>query len=412
MRWLSLALCILFAVAPSAAQTNRVRRHLDPPGRSDCPPPWCEQVPTIHRLEAPADPSLYLGDVVSYERPSDWRHFAPMVDAISGLTNGLTDEMDKVVAIADWVKHSKVPAPHTYTSWPPSIIDIWGFSDGQCEEASFLLTAMLRLAGIPAMRFTTWNGEHTAVRAYPDGRWVVVDATPTSPDNTGPARIYAADDPSVVPAFQERPLTVLDNVAVPGTDTRVDTFTLFSNEPIEETAALSEIGLAYGRVAFPVTNQFLYYDPESRLFVREGQPGQRVLISYHIEAVDQSCLNERRSWYAQPLGWLVPGLRFRTIDHEQAPEVGTFYPEGYIETILPTCGTWRLVYSLSAENLDAPSGNLAYGEFTLAQPGDFAVIRADSLQPAGGADPYGFRTLLDALQELPTFEELGGVAPQ
>ncbi len=59
----------------------------------------------------------------------------------------------------------------------------------------------------------------------------------------------------------------LNDVELPGTDTPVDTFTLFSNEPIDETAKLSRIGLEYGKVAFPVTNEFLYYDTATRLFV-------------------------------------------------------------------------------------------------------------------------------------------------
>jgi hypothetical protein len=270
---------------------------------------------------------------------------------------------------------------------------------------------MLRLAGIPAMRFTTWNNEHAAVRAYADGRWIVVDATPTAPDNSGPARVYAPDDPSVVPAYQERPLLVLNDLALPGTDTRVDTFTLFSQEAINETAALSRIGLEYGTVAFPVTNEFLYYDAGRRLFVADGQAGQRTVITYHIDALDGSCLNDRQSWYAQPLSSLVPALLFRTIDRTHPPEVGMFYPTGYIETILPTCGTWRIVYSMNNEELNAPSQDLAYEEFDLATANDFALVRPELLQPAAGADMYFFRTLVDALEKLPTFEQLGGVAP-
>jgi transglutaminase-like putative cysteine protease len=412
MKGLFILACTLAAAAAPAMPLRAVRRHLDPPGRADCPPPWCEQAPTIHRLAAPEDPSMYLGDVISYERPSDWRDFAPLRDQVATLTDGLTSTLGKVTAIADWVKHSKVPGPHTYTSWPPSIIDVWGFRHGQCEEASFLLTAMLRLAGIPAMRFTTWNSEHAAVRAYVDGNWIVVDATPTTPDNSGPATVYNANDPAVVPAFQERPLTVLDNVEVPGTDTRVATFTLFSNEPIHEPATLSQIGLQYATVAFPVTNEPLYYDADTQLFVRHGQSDQRVTITYHIDAVDGSCLNDRQSWYATPIRHVQPGLLWRTIDPTQPPAIGTFYPLGYIETALPTCGAWRIVYALSNQDLDAPSAELAYEEFDLGGPNDFVLVRPELLQPAAGADMYCFRALVETLEKLPAFEQLGGVVPR
>ena len=412
MKVLLFAACTLAAVAAPAAEVNQVRRHFNPPGRTDCPSPWCEQVPAIHQLDAPDDPSMYLGDTISYEKPSDWRDFPPLRNEVSELIAGLTSDLDKVTAIADWVKHSKTPAPHTYATWPPSIIDIWGFAEGQCEEASFLLTAMLRAAGIPAMRFVTWNSDHVAVRAWVDGRWVVADATPTTPDNSGPARIYTPDDPSLVPAFQERPLEVLHDVEVPGTATHVDTFTLFSYEPINETATLSRIGLQYGRVAFPVTNEFLYYDAGRHLFVGEGQPDQRAVVMYHIDAVDDSCLNDRQSWYADPLSSLVPGLLWRTVDRTSPAGIGTFYPTGYIETILPTCGTWRIVYYLSNTNLDAPSLGLAYEDFDLGTAGDYAVIRPELLQPAAGADMYCFRTLVETLEKLPTFEQLGGVTTQ
>jgi len=404
--------CTLAVISAPAAELRQVRQNLGRTQRKDCPSPWCEQVPTIHQLAAPEGPWVYLGDVISYERASDWRDFAPLRDRVSQLTDGLTSDLDKATAIADWVKQSKSPEPHAYVSWPPTIIDIWGFPDGQCEEASFLVTAMLRLAGIPAMRFTTWNSDHVAVRAYVDGRWVVVDATPTTPDNSGPARVYAPDDPSVVPAFQERPLMVLSDVEVPGTDTRVGTFTLFTDEPVDETGKLSQMGLQYGKVAFPVTNEFLYYDTEAHLFLADGRPDQRVAITYHIDAVDGSCLNNRQSWYASPISFIQPGLVWRTINSPGAPEVGAFYPLGYIETTLPTCGTWRIVYTLSNQNLDTPSLELAYEEFDLDSASDFAVIRPEMLQPAAGADTTCFRTLVEALESLPTFEQLGGVAPQ
>ncbi len=412
MKTLFILVCNLAITAGSVAAPRELTKHVGRVGRTDCPSPWCEQVPTIHRLGAPDVPSLYLGDVISYEAPSDWRDFAPLRDKVSELTEGLTSDLPKVTAIADWVKHSKVSAPHAYATWPPTIIDIWGFPDGQCEEASFLLTAMLRLAAIPAMRFTTWNNDHAAVRAFADGHWVVVDATPTAPDNSGPATVYAPDDPSLVPAFQERPLKALSDVEVPGTNTRVATFTLFADEPVDATAALAQIGLQYGTVAFPVTNKFLYYDAENHVFSGDGPPEQRVTIMYRIEAADGSCLNDRHSWYASPLSYIHPGLLWRTINAPDPPEVGLFYPIGYIETALPTCGTWRIVYTLSNQSLDTPALELAYQEFHLDGATDFAVIRPESLQPADGADISSFRALVGVLEELPTFEQLGGVALQ
>jgi Transglutaminase-like superfamily len=408
MRAALLLLSTLVAVGAQSATTLRIRQLMTPEQRVDCPSPWCAQQPALYRLAASSDPSQYLGDVISYERPSDWRDYPPLRDTVEQLTAGLTSDLDKVVAIANWIKHTKVPAAHVYTSWPPSIIDIFGFTEARCEEASFLLTAMLRAAGIPAERFTTWSGGHAAVRAWVDGNWIVADATPTTPDNSGPARIVAADDPSVIAAFQERPLLSMENVQLPDSTSTVDSFTLFAYEPIDESAKLQALGLAYGRVAFPVTSAFLYYDSATHTLSDSGTEQQRVTIMFHIDALDGSCLDQRGSHYAEPLDYIVPGMRWRTIDSTLPPGVGLAYPTGYVQTSLPTCGTWRINYYFTNGDLDAPGSTLAYADFDLRGATDFAVVRPASLQPAPGADAYYFQQLVDALSALPTFEQLGG----
>jgi hypothetical protein len=408
MRTIPLLACLMTATTAIAA--NRIvasaQSHLPQPQRTDCPYPWCDQTPRLYRLAAPDDPSSYLGDRISYERPSNWRDFAPVREVVDTLSGAAVTDREKITAIADWVKRSKLAGDHQYEDWPPSIIDIWGFPAMRCEEASFLLTGMLRLAGIPAMRFTTWNNAHAAVRAYLGGQWIVVDATPTEPDNSGPARIYAADDPAVIPAFQERPILTMTGLVVPGSNEHVDTFTLFSYEPLNEAEKLAAVGLSYARVALPVTNQFLYYDPEARLFINAGTPDQRVTIGFRIEAVDDGCLNGQRSWYAAPINTIVPGPMWRTTDHVLPSWVGQFYPVGYEETILPTCGTWRVSYAFSSDALNAMPSALAYADVQLANATDVVVVRPAMLQPEAGADLYTFHALVDALGKLPSYEQL------
>ncbi len=400
------------AMAATALAANPVvisaRGHLSTPQRTDCPYPWCEQTPQLYRLSAPDDPALYLADRISYERASDWRHFAPLTDEVATLCQGAATDMDKVTAIANWVKRSKSPGDHIYESWPPSIVDIWGFPAIRCDEASLLLTAMLRLAGVPAMRFVTWNNDHAAVRAFADSDWVVTDATPTEPDNSGPARLWAANDPTVIPAYQERPLFALTDVAVPGSSTDVDAFTLLSYEPVDVPAKLAAIGLAYARVAFPVTNEFLYYDPETHLIASSANLDQRVVIEFHIDAVDGGCLGGRGSWYATPIQYLTPGLLWRTIQNGAPSSVGQFYPLGYVETILPTCGTWRITYAFSSDQLNAAPSALAYADVGLDHASEVVIVRPSMLVPLPGADLYAFQTLVDTLAKLPSFEQLGG----
>ncbi|HUK14721.1 MAG TPA: transglutaminase domain-containing protein [Thermoanaerobaculaceae bacterium] len=410
MRIAALLPCALLATAASAADLGVAQRHIGPPQRTDCPSPWCDQTPRLYVLQGPNDPKQYLGDRISYERPSDWRHYAPMQEQVASLVTGFTSQRDQVAALADWLKHARTSGAHQYTTWPASIVDMWGFPAIQCEEASFLLTAMARLAGIPAMRFITWNNAHAAVRVFADGAWLVADATPTEPDNSTPARIYAPDDPSVIPAFQERPLLTLDNVPVPGSTAAVASFTLFSNEALNEPDKLAGIGLTYASIAFPVTNKFLYFDSQTNAITTTGTPAQRVAIMYHLEAADESCMNDRQSWYADPINFVVPSVMWRTIDNGQASTSGQFYPIGYIQTILPTCGTWRVVYSFSATDMNPAPSALAYADVSLLRETDFAVVRPDMLKPVEGADPERFRTLVEALQTVPTFEQLGGNA--
>lgn len=409
MKRLAVTFAALAAVSSVTAAVRPVRVHVSATQRTDCPAPWCAQVPTLYRLAAPTDPGAYLGDRISYESPSDWRHYAPLRDTVAGLVAGRTSTLDKVTALADWLKHAKVAAPHEYDAWPPSIIDLWSFPEAQCEEASFLLTAMLREAGIPAMRFTTWNNGHAAVRAQVDGRWIVVDATPTTPDNSGPAHVYAPGDPAVIPAFQERPLLTLDNVDLPGSDERIDSLTLFVDEPIDALDRLAAIGLDYGRVAFPVTNHFLYVDRTTGQLLDSGRPDQRVTVTSHLDAVDGGCLDQRGSRYSDPIRFVSPGLTLRTEDATVGSQVLEIYPIGYIESSLPACGLWRITYSVSDTDLDGPDGALATAEFSLTDASQTVVIRPEMLQIAPGADPEAFRRVVAMLAALPSYEDLAAV---
>lgn len=403
---------LLVSLAASLVSTGEVA------GQTYCPfpYPWCDQTPKLYKFIAPDDPSLYLGSLISSEKPSDWMHYSPIMAQVQELTAGLSADKDKVFAIADWLKHSKVPRMHIYTSLPASIIEIWSFPDGECEEASFLLTAMLRLAGIPAMRFSSWNEEHVATRAWVDGNWIVADATPTESDsNSSSARIYGPDDPSFIPGFQERPLWTLSGVAVPGTENeKVDSFTLFSYEPILSKGAMQSIGLAYGGVAYPVTNAVLHYDEATGTILENGTPDQALVIQSVINAEDDRCLDRKSSWYSSPLDLIDPWLGWMTVDATLGSWQSDLFSVGYVETVLPTCGVWKIQYYWNNMGLNADGSQfaLAFAEFRLDSESDFVIIRPSSLQPADGADLYSFNKLVETLNKLPSYEELGGKGVQ
>jgi hypothetical protein len=392
-------------------ERERVRKHLVQKD-ADYPYPWFDPVPRIYDVSAsPEDPQMYLGKPVRYEWQGE--EYPPeLLAEVEGLTFGLTDDYAKLTAIADRVKHSKSYATTLYTLWPPSIADIWRTPTGVCADSALELAAMLRSAGIPAVTFDSWSRWHTAVRAYVGGKWVIADATSDILDNSGPARIYDSNDPSFVAAFQERPLGTLRDVMIPGTDgQKVDYFTFFAYETMAgERDKYKGIGLDLAELAFPVTNEFLYYDPVTRTFTKDKSK-QKVHIFYRIDGQDNFCLNDRGSWYANSLKFIVPGILWRTVGYNrESSYVSTLYPRGYIVTSLPTCGSFRVIYSFNNGDLNSSQDTqaLAYAEVQLYSGGGVTVVTPQDLQPLPGTDIYYFTALVKTLSNLPSYEQLGG----
>lgn len=407
--WLFLLNSLVFA---ADIQKNSVRKHIPTQEQIDYSYPWFDPTPRIYDVStSPENPQLYLGELIRDEWQGE-EYPLELYVKVDELTQGLTSEYDKLVTLANWVKRSKVATNATYILRPPSIADVWRSPSGDCDEAVFELVAMCRVAGIPAMAFDTWNRWHTAVRAYIDGRWVIADATPTPTDNnTSSARIYEPDNPQVIAAFQERPVYTFRNVAIPGGGF-VDYFTLYSYEVIiGEREKYKNIGLDLAKVAFPVTNEFLYFDPATHIISTSGSVNQRISIRYRIDGQDDLCLNNRGSSYANSMRFITPGFHWRTVGYDRSSSwVMDVYMRGYVVTSLPTCGGFRVIYHLTNNDLNSPTDtqSLAYAEVQLFSGGDFVVVRPQDLQPMPGVDMYYFRALVETLQKLPTYEQLGG----
>jgi len=392
-------------------ERERVRKHLVQKD-ADYPYPWFNPVPRIYDVSAsPDDPQMYLGKPIRYEWQGE--EYPPeLLAKVDELTFGLTNDYAKLTTIADWVKHSKGYKRNFYTLWPPSVGDIWKSPTGVCEDSALELAAMLRSAGIPAMAFDSWNRWHTAVRAYVGGKWVIADATSEILDNSGPARIYEPGNPQFIAAFQERPLGTLRDVSIPGTDQKVDYLTFFSKETVsgEQDKYNAMGGLRLAKLAFPITNEFLYYDPVTRTFTKDRSK-QKIDIRYRIDGQDDLCLNDRGSAYANSLKFIVPGILWRTVGYNrESSYVSTLYPRGYIVTSLPTCGSFRVIYYFNNQDLNSPGDSqaLAYTEVQLYSEGGVTVVTPQDLQPLPGVDMYYFLVLVETLSKLPTYEQLGG----
>jgi hypothetical protein len=387
-------------------ERERIRRHLVRED-SDYPYPFFDSTPRIYDVSAaPDDPNLYLGKLIRYEWQGE-EYPSELYAKVAELTFGLTDDYAKLKAIADWVKLSKKYEATIYDFWPPSIADIWKSETGVCADAALELAAMLRVAKIPAMTFDSLNRWHTAVRAYISGRWIIADAT----FNPGPAIIYEANDYRFIAGFQERPLGTLRNVAIPGTEEKLDNLTFFSYElVVGERDKYKSIGLDLAKLAFPVSNEFLYFDPDTKTFTSDRSK-QKIYIYHRIDGQDNSCLNDKGSWYANSLGFIVPGIGWRTTGYNRSScSVSNEYSRGYVVTSLPTCGKYRVIYAFNNGDLNSSQDGqaLAYAEAWLYSDSGVTVVTPSDLQPMPGANMYYFTALVETLSKLPTYEQLGG----
>lgn len=411
-----LILTLMFSGLVCGAEFKQhiIRRHISIATRADCPYPWCDNTTGVYTAIAPDNPNLYLGSTISYEKPSDWKNFAPLLQKVRELTGNLISNRDKIVALANWVRASKPYDYPTFTSWPPTIEDIWNSPVGVCEQAAFLLAAMCREANIPAMVVSTWNRAHAVTRICDGSNWIIADAT-FSGNNSSPAIIYGWDDYSFVAAFQERPIQTWNNVPVPsewGSGT-VNNLTQMQVEVINEPQKLARIGLGYGNLIFPVTNKFLYFDPVTKILAEQGNVSQRVFVSYRIDAENSLCLNDKQSWYSNNLGFITVGPMVRMIDSKYGSGIVLFWGNGYVKTILPNCGIWKISYYFSNLDLNANSSGdfqkLATATFSLSNVGDTVIITPDMLEMEPGADQYYFQSLTDVLKKLPDYQRQFGV---
>ena len=79
-----------------------------------CPYPLCDTTSKNYDLTASNNPKDYVGDRIAYELYSDWKNYQPLKNKVNELIQGKTNDYDKLVTIANWIKHSKTygePSP-------------------------------------------------------------------------------------------------------------------------------------------------------------------------------------------------------------------------------------------------------------------------------------------------------------
>jgi len=145
------------------------------------------------------DISIYLGPNIYPLAESDWMNNQSMVSQATTLVSGKNANMDKAVAIANWVKQSRPydndgsSSNHlTPANKLLSVVDIYNESTGICLDSAIITVAMFRLAGIPArLEFPTFGISHARAQAYINGQWFTFDST----FGSGPAEINIVQFP-------------------------------------------------------------------------------------------------------------------------------------------------------------------------------------------------------------------------
>ena len=141
-------------------------------------------------------PENFLGPHIDKESYSDWMNYEPIKQKVQEITQGLNTDSEKAEAIARYVSQSKNYAstmPNVVLSTEETnkmspansggtIIDIFNSKEGVCLDSAYLTTAMMRLAGIPAMAASPSNREdvltrHEIVYSYVNGKWMMIDPT-------------------------------------------------------------------------------------------------------------------------------------------------------------------------------------------------------------------------------------------
>ncbi len=213
----------------------------------------CGGVPQVWNMIASNEPSDYLGDAIYPNKPSDWKHYQPMIDKVNELTRDLTNDYDKAIKIANWVRISR---PYNY-NWSEdssvanrlgSVIDIFNEDKGVCLDAGILTTAMLRLAEIPARVVSPAVGEmHQYTEAYLNNKWIGIDATFSSSD----ADIF--ENQSAITITQGNIYSSQDVLELH--DDTYRNVTKFKSE-----ITIKEFPAKYGYVLYPTTSSVIFYD--------------------------------------------------------------------------------------------------------------------------------------------------------
>lgn len=139
--------------------------------------------PKIFNLMVPTESDYFLDETLTISIIYNWKESQSLVQKAAELTSGLDNNLDKVKAIANWVKTSKNYNIDREFIDPSSVEEIFNSPEGMCNEAALISVGMLRSIGIESIPVGAPAHVFTAFRLDGSGRWNSFDST-FCPDKT------------------------------------------------------------------------------------------------------------------------------------------------------------------------------------------------------------------------------------
>ncbi|MFH0951232.1 MAG: CARDB domain-containing protein [bacterium] len=356
-----------------------------------CNYPFCDSANRTYDFVPLNDPKNYLGDRIASEPYSDWKNYDPLKNKVEELIKDKLTDKDKLIAIADWVKHSKTYGLPSPANEFKSIIEIYNSSTGNCLDSSYLLAAMLRLANVPARSLARATGTlHQLNDAYVNGQWVQVDAT----FGEGEAWVQNIEAPEFEPfilySLYQESSEIYNNVWSAIGRINIKESHIFKQMPADSIVAENH-GVPFGGVIFPVNSAKTVFN-DGNIFSEDEKHGyDPVWMHYNIVSLDESCLN---SIGITTYKGMIPFFYSWFVDDNNQRLTDSFRVTGYINAKQPKC-KYRLYYYYFQE-----MGNVAYYDFEIKSAQDIIKINPADIKKVPEADIATFNVLKKTLLEL------------
>jgi len=382
------------------------------------------------------DVQTYLGPYIHPLKESDWMHNPNITQQVKVLIDNKNNDMDKAVAIANWVKQSR---PYnlgegnstcsdggcTPANALLSVMDIYNENTGVCFDSAIITVAMFRLAGIPArLTFPIYSQSHARTQAYIKNQWITFDSTFSS----GAAEVNIAEFPPDVVSYSGelnnlsiynqqqlrtgeylgsevyKQFDIANNDSVFGAVTLANIPSnnkLYSNDSLFDNS--SGMGLPVGFNIERVDDVNLYYavynsqinyvfnsSQPSGVIINGGAGSSNILIPYSNMSKDMNLILPRIMFF-DGFNDNIPGVQVNSVIDMS----GSFR---YLETIKLPLGEYKITYYTNLpSSTDNPNvggqKDVAYAEFNVSR-GNAVKLTSNIFKKSDGINQVYFNDMM------------------